>query len=130
MNKNSNSNGFIYLDILLAVSIFMILLPTVLSLYGHSIETLSISYERDWVINRSVSLLETAKAKYYENGLIDNFKYNDPRYSDIYYESSSWKEDKFGKIFLAYQVISYKNLSPIYSLRTYLSIDDKDKLTF
>ena len=109
MNKNSNSNGFIYMDILLAVSIFMILLPTV---------------------NRSVSLLETAKAKYYENGLIDNFKYNDPRYSDIYYESSSWKEDKFGKIFLAYQVISYKNLSPIYSLRTYLSIDDKDKLTF
>mgnify|MGYP001270074916 FL=1 len=129
MNKNSNSNGFIYMDILLAVSIFMILLPTVLSLYGHSIESLSSSYERDWIINRSVSLLETAKAKYYENGLIDNLKYTDPRYSDIYYESSSWKEDKFGEIFLAYQVTSYKNLSPIYSLRTYLSFDDKDKLT-
>ena len=117
------------MDILLAVSIFMILLPTVLSLYGHSIESLSSSYERDWIINRSVSLLETAKAKYYENGLIDNFKYTDPRYSDIYYESSSWKEDKFGEIFLAYQVTSYKNFSPIYSLRTYLSFDDKDKLT-
>ena len=117
------------MDILLAVSIFMILLPTVLSLYGHSIESLSSSYERDWIINRSVSLLETAKAKYYENGLIDNFKYTDLRYSDIYYESSSWKEDKFGEIFLAYQVTSYKNLSPIYSLRTYLSFDDKDKLT-
>lgn len=113
--------GFIYMDALLSVTIFLLFLPSFLFLLISTVKTVEISYERDYIIQHASACMESVKSHFYESGEVVTINENKIYgYTSLSFKGQSEYIDKEGIRLYEYKIQVYKEQNEVYQISTYL----------
>lgn len=112
--------GFIYMDALLSVTIFLLFIPSFLFLLTTTIKMIDISYERDYIVQHTSDCIETVKSYFYESGeILDIHELKPYGYHQLDFQGQVENVTKEGIHLYEYTVHVYRDKEEVYQISTY-----------
>lgn len=119
----TEQSGFLYGDALMAVTLVLLILPTILSVLSSTLSTVKTTYTHDYILQDSVSYIEAGKAVYDAGGIPTTgiiSSSNAHNLSNITFKQSVTEELVNGVSILRFSVQAIDNGVTVYEIFTFL----------
>ena len=119
----TEQSGFLYGDALMAVTLVLLILPTILYVLSSTLSTVKTTYTHDYILQDSVSYIEVGKAVYDAGGMPTAgiiSSSNGHNLSNITFKQSVTEEMVNGVSMLRFSVQAIDNGVTVYEISTFL----------
>ena len=119
----TEQSGFLYGDALMAVTLVLLILPTILYVLSSTLSTVKTTYTHDYILQDSVSYIEAGKAVYDAGGIPTKgtiSSSNGHNLSNITFKQSITEELVNGVSILRFSVQAVDNGVTVYEISTFL----------
>ena len=119
----TEQSGFLYGDALMAVTLVLLILPTILYVLSSTLSTVKTTYTHDYILQDSVSYIEAGKAVYDAGGMPTAgaiSSSNGHNLSNITFKQSVTEEMVNGVSMLRFSVQAIDNGVTVYEISTFL----------
>ena len=119
----TEQSGFLYGDALMAVTLVLLILPTILYVLSSTLSTVKTTYTHDYILQDSVSYIEAGKAVYDAGGMPTAgiiSSSNGHNFSNITFKQSVTEEMVNGVSILRFSVQAIDNGVTVYEISTFL----------
>lgn len=119
----TEQSGFLYGDALMAVTLVLLILPTILYVLSSTLSTVKTTYTHDYILQDSVSYIEAGKAVYDAGGIPTTgiiSSSNAHNLSNITFKQSVTEELVNGVSILRFSVQAIDNGVTVYEISTFL----------
>lgn len=119
----TEQSGFLYGDALMAVTLVLLILPTILYVLSSTLLTVKTTYTHDYILQDSVSYIEAGKAVYDAGGMPTAgiiSSSNGHNLSNITFKQSVTEEMVNGVSILRFSVQAIDNGVTVYEISTFL----------
>lgn len=119
----TEQSGFLYGDALMAVTLVLLILPTILYVLSSTLSTVKTTYTHDYILQDSVSYIEAGKAVYDAGGIPTTgiiLSSNGHNLSNITFKQSVTEELVNGVSILRFSVQAIDNGVTVYEISTFL----------
>ena len=119
----TEQSGFLYGDALMAVTLVLLILPTILYVLSSTLSTVKTTYTHDYILQDSVSYIEAGKAVYDAGGMPTAgiiSSSNGHNLSNITFTQSVTEEMVNGVSILRFSVQAIDNGVTVYEISTFL----------
>lgn len=119
----TEQSGFLYGDALMAVTLVLLILPTILYVLSSTLSTVKTTYTHDYILQDSVSYIEAGKAVYDAGGIPATgiiSSSNAHNLSNITFKQSVTEELVNGVSILRFSVQAIDNGVTVYEISTFL----------
>lgn len=119
----TEQSGFLYGDALMAVTLVLLILPTILYVLSSTLSTVKTTYTHDYILQDSVSYIEAGKAVYDAGGIPTSgiiSSSNGHNLSNITFKQSVTEELVNGVSILRFSVQAIDNGVTVYEISTFL----------
>lgn len=119
----TEQSGFLYGDALMAVTLVLLILPTILYVLSSTLSTVKTTYTHDYILQDSVSYIEAGKAVYDAGGMPTAgiiSSSNGHNLSNITFKQSVTEEMVNGVSILRFSVQAIDNGVTVYEISTFL----------
>ena len=119
----TEQSGFLYGDALMAVTLVLLILPTILYVLSNTLSMVKITYTHDYILQDSVSYIEAGKAVYDAGGMPTTgiiSSSNAHNLSNITFKQSVTEELVNGVSILRFSVQAIDNGVTVYEISTFL----------
>lgn len=119
----TEQSGFLYGDALMAATLVLLILPTILYVLSSTLSTVKTTYTHDYILQDSVSYIEAGKAVYDAGGIPTTgiiSSSNGHNLSNITFKQSVTEEVVNGVSILRFSVQAVDNGVTVYEISTFL----------
>lgn len=119
----TEQSGFLYGDALMAVTLVLLILPTILYVLSSTLSIVKTTYTHDYILQDSVSYIEAGKAVYDAGGIPTTgviSSLNGHNLSNITFKQSVTEEVVSGVSILRFSVQAVDNGVTVYEISTFL----------